>query len=192
MSKLTEVIENFKYNYEIQDGVVVTGRPLERPIGKVIGVGICLLDTPDMEEKDNYTWKAHALVRDAEGHPVRAFPEDQEYRKDAPEGSAAEGLLAVKVINDSFIGYGGFVSREQIATLMELAAMLICNLYEDIGLTALESKLRRAIDGIVREELEEKDPNWPALEAQGSDAEGITTVEMELDMSKPKRRSKKK
>lgn len=41
MTKLTEVIESLKYNYEVQDGVVVTGRPLERPIGKVIGVGVC-------------------------------------------------------------------------------------------------------------------------------------------------------
>lgn len=192
MTKLTEVIESLKYNYEVQDGVVVTGRPLERPIGKVIGVGVCIQDTPSMEKEDNYIWKAFALVRDADGHVVSLEPEDQEYREDTPEGGASEGLLAIRVVNDDFVGYGGFVSRSQIAHLMELTALLVCNLYEDIGITALGRKIREVIDGIVREETEEKDRTRPPLEAQGSDSEGITTVEMELDVAKPKRRSRKK
>lgn len=192
MTKLTEVIESLKYNYEVQDGVVVTGRPLERPIGKVIGVGVCIQDTPSMEKEDNYIWKAFALVRDADGHVVSLEPEDQEYREDTPEGGASEGLLAVRVVNDDFVGYGGFVSRSQIAHLMELTALLVCNLYEDIGIAALGRKIREVIDGIVREETEEKDRTRPPLEAQGSDSEGITTVEMELDVAKPKRRSRKK
>ena len=70
--------------------------------------------------------------------------------------------------------------------------VLVCNLYEDIGITALGRKLREVIDGIVCEETKEKDKARPTLEAQGSDSEGITTVEMELDVAKPKRRSKKK
>lgn len=192
MTKLTEVIESLKYNYEVQDGVVVTGRPLERPIGKVIGVGVCIQDTPSMEKEDNYIWKAFALVRDADGHVVSLEPEDQEYREDTPEGGASEGLLAIRVVNDDFVGYGGFVSRSQIAHLMELTALLVCNLYEDIGITALGRKIREVIDGIVREETEEKDRTRPPLETQGSDSEGITTVEMELDVAKPKRRSRKK
>lgn len=192
MTKLTEVIESLKYNYEVQDGVVVTGRPLACPIGKVIGVGVCIQDTPSMEKEDNYIWKAFALVRDADGHVVSLEPEDQEYREDTPEGSASEGLLAVRVVNDDFVGYGGFVSRSQIAHLMELTALLVCNLYKDIGITALGRKIREVIDGIVREETEEKDRTRPPLEAQGSDSEGITTVEMELDVAKPKRRSRKK
>lgn len=192
MTKLTEVIESLKYNYEVQDGVVVTGRPLERPIGKVIGVGVCIQDTPSMEKEDNYIWKAFALDRDADGHVVSLEPEDQEYREDTPEGGASEGLLAIRVVNDDFVGYGGFVSRSQIAHLMELTALLVCNLYEDIGITALGRKVREVIDGIVREETEEKDRTRPPLEAQGSDSEGITTVEMELDVAKPKRRSRKK
>lgn len=192
MTKLTEVIESLKYNYEVQDGVVVTGRPLERPIGKVIGVGVCIQDMPSMEKEDNYIWKAFALVRDADGHVVSLEPEDQEYREDTPEGGASEGLLAIRVVNDDFVGYGGFVSRSQIAHLMELTALLVCNLYEDIGITALGRKIREVIDGIVREETEEKDRTRPPLETQGSDSEGITTVEMELDVAKPKRRSRKK
>lgn len=192
MTKLTEVIESLKYNYEVQDGVVVTGRPLERPIGKVIGVGVCIQDTPSMEKEDNYIWKAFALARDADGHVVSLEPEDQEYREDTPEGGASEGLLAIRVVDDDFVGYGGFVSRSQIAHLMKLTALLVCNLYEDIGITALGRKIREVIDGIVREETEEKDRTRPPLEAQGSDSEGITTVEMELDVAKPKRRSKKK
>lgn len=192
MTKLTEVIESLKYNYEVQDGVVVTGRPLERPIGKVIGVGVCIQDMPSMEKEDNYIWKAFALVRDADGHVVSLEPEDQEYREDTPEGGASEGLLAIRFVNDDFVGYGGFVSRSQIAHLMELTALLVCNLYEDIGITALGRKIREVIDGIVREETEEKDRTRPPLETQGSDSEGITTVEMELDVAKPKRRSRKK
>lgn len=192
MTKLTEVIESLKYNYEVQDGVVVTGRPLERPIGKVMGVGVCIQDTPSMEKEDNYIWKAFALVRGADGHVVSLEPEDQEYREDTPEGGASEGLLAIRVVNDDFVGYGGFVSRSQIAHLMELTALLVCNLYEDIGITALGRKIREVIDGLVSEKLEERDRTQPPLETQGSDAEGITTVEMKLDVSKPKRRSKKK
>lgn len=192
MTKLTEVIESLKYKYEIQNGVVVTGRPLERPIGKVIGVGVRIKDIPSMEKEDNYAWKAFALVRDADGHIVPLKPEDQEYRKDTPEGAASKGLLAIKVVNNAFVGYGGFVSRSKIAHLMDLTALLICNLYEDIGITALGRNIRDVIDGIVREETEEKDRTRPPLEAQGSDSEGITTVEMKLDVSKPKRRSKKK
>lgn len=192
MTKLTEVIESLKYNYEVQDGVVVTGRPLERPIGKVMGVGVCIQDTPSMEKEDNYIWKAFALVRDADGHVVSLEPEDQEYREDTPEGGASEGLLAIRVVNDDFVGYGGFVSRSKIAHLMDLTALLVCNLYEDIGITALGRKIREVIGGIVREETEEKDRTRPPLEAQGSDSEGITTVEMKLDVSKPKRRSRKK
>lgn len=145
-----------------------------------------------MEKEDNYIWKAFALVRDADGHVVSLEPEDQEYREDTPEDGASEGLLAVRVVNDDFVGYGGFVSRSQISHLMELTALLVCNLYEDIGITALGRKIREVIDGIVREETEEKDRTRPPLEAQGSDSEGITTVEMELDVAKPKRRSRKK
>lgn len=192
MTKLTEVIESLKYKYEIQNGVVVTGRPLERPIGKVIGVGVRIKDIPSMEKEDNYAWKAFALVRDADGHIVPLKPEDQEYRKDTPEGTASKGLLAIKVVNNAFVGYGGLVSRRKIAYLMDLTALLVCNLYEDIGITALGRDIRDVIDGIVREETEEKDRTRPPLEAQGSDSEGITTVEMKLDVSKPKRRSKKK
>lgn len=192
MTKLTEVIESLKYKYEVQDDVVVTGRPLERPIGKVIGVGVRIKDIPSMEKEDNYAWKAFALVRDADGHIVPLKPEDQEYRKDTPEGAASKGLLAIKVVNNAFVGYGGFVSRSKIAHLMDLTALLVCNLYEDIGITALGRNIRDVIDGIVREETEEKDRTRPPLEAQGSDSEGITTVEMKLDVSKPKRRSKKK
>ena len=192
MTKLTEVIESLKYKYQVQNGVVVTGRPLERPIGKVIGVGVCIQDTPAMEKEDNYAWKAFALVRDADGHIVSLNPEDQEYREDTPEGGASKGLLAFRVVNDSFVGYGGLVSRSQIAHLMDLTALLICSLYEDIGITALGRKLREVIDEIVCEETKEKDKARPPLEAQGSDSEGITTVEMELDVAKPKRRSKKK
>ena len=192
MTKLTEVIESLKYKYEIQNGVVVTGRPLERPIGKVIGVGVRIKDIPSMEKEDNYAWKAFALVRDADGHIVPLKPEDQEYRKDTPEGAASKGLLAVRVVNDDFVGYGGLVSRSKIAYLMDLTALLVCNLYEDIGITAIGRNIRDVIDGIVREETEEKDRTRPPLEAQGSDSEGITTVEMKLDVSKPKRRSKKK
>lgn len=192
MTKLTEVIESLKYKYEVQDDVVVTGRPLERPIGKVIGVGVRIKDIPSMEKEDNYAWKAFALVRDADGHIVPLKPEDQEYRKDTPEGAASKGLLAIKVVNNAFVGYGGLVSRSKIAHLMDLTALLVCNLYEDIGITALGRNIRDVIDGIVREETEEKDRTRPPLEAQGSDSEGITTVEMKLDVSKPKRRSKKK
>lgn len=192
MTKLTEVIESLKYKYEVQDDVVVTGRPLERPIGKVIGVGVRIKDIPSMEKEDNYAWKAFALVRDADGHIVPLKPEDQEYRKDTPEGAASKGLLAIKVVNNAFVGYGGFVSRSKIAHLMDLTALLICNLYEDIGITALGRNIRDVIDGIAREETKEKDKARPPLEAQGSDSEGITTVEMKLDVSKPKRRSKKK
>ena len=192
MTKLTEVIESLKYKHQVQNGVVVTGRPLERPIGKVIGVGVCIQDTPAMEKEDNYAWKAFALVRDVDGHIVSLNPEDQEYCKDTPEGAASKGLLAIKVVNNAFVGYGGFVSRSQIAHLMDLTALLICNLYEDIGITALGRNIRDVIDGIVREETEEKDRTRPPLEAQGSDSEGITTVEMELDVAKPKRRSKNK
>lgn len=192
MTKLTEVIESLKYKYEIQNGVVVTGRPLERPIGKVIGVGVRIKDIPSMEKEDNYAWKAFALVRDADGHIVPLKPEDQEYREDTPEGAASKGLLVIKVVNNAFVGYGGLVSRSKIAHLMDLTALLICNLYEDIGITALGRNIRDVIDGIAREETEEKDRTRPPLEAQGSDSEGITTVEMKLDVSKPKRRSKKK
>lgn len=192
MTKLTEVIESLKYKYEVQNGVVVTGRPLERPIGKVIGVGVRIKDTPSMEKEDNYAWKAFALVRDADGHIVPLKPEDQEYREDTPKGAASKGLLVIKVVNNAFVGYGGLVSRSQIAHLMDLTALLICNLYEDIGITALGRNIRDVIDGIAREETKEKDRTRPPLEAQGSDSEGITTVEMELDVAKPKRRSKKK
>ena len=192
MTKLTKTLEKLNYNYDVQDDVVLTGRPLECPIGKVIAVGVCIQDTPEMEKEDNYVWKAHAVIRDAEGHCVAIMPEDQEYREDSPEASAAEGLLAVRVINDGFVGYGGFVSRDQIRKLMELSALLICNLYEDIGIEALGKKVRKVIDGLVSEKLEERDRTQPPLETQGSDAEGITTVEMKLDVSKPKRRSKKK
>lgn len=192
MTKLTEVIESLKYKYQVQNGVVVTGRPLERPIGKVIGVGVCIQDTPSMEKEDNYAWKAFALVRDADGHIVSLNPEDQEYREDTPGGGASKGLLVIKVVNNVFVGYGGLVSRSKIAHLMDLTALLVCNLYEDIGITALGRKLRDVIDGIVREKAKEKDKARPTIEAQGSDSEGITTVEMKLDVSKPKRRSKKK
>lgn len=192
MTKLTEVIESLKYKYEIQNGVVVTGRPLERPIGKVIGVGVRIKDIPSMEKEDNYAWKAFALVRDADGHIVPLKPEDQEYREDTPKGAASKGLLVIRVVNNAFVGYGGLVSRSKIAHLMDLTALLVCNLYEDIGITALGRNIRDVIDGIVREETEEKDRTRPPLEAQGSDSEGITTVEMKLDVSKPKRRSKKK
>lgn len=192
MTKLTKTLEKLNYSYDVQDAVVFTGRPLERPIGKVMAVGVCIQDAPEMEKEDNYVWKAHAVIRDAEGHCVAIMPEDQEYREDSPEASVAEGLLAIRVINDGFVGYGGFVSRDQIRKLMELSALLICNLYEDIGIEALGKKICKVIDGLVSEKLEERDRTQPPLEAQGSDSEGITTVEMKLDVSKPKRRSKKK